>query len=353
LLPAVPWRKPGLPADCAVFWNKLGLAVQSLEVAPHHDSSSFPAPTMFGAEHCGTSAGIGSLLPAVPWRKPGLPADGARSYPRRLGHPAQALELGARHEQSPEPCSAAVSCCWRGRSLGCADPCCSRCSATLGICSGPSLGPWRGHHRGLHWKSCGAGGLRNDTASFLQSEARISLLMRGWRSCCAACCASHSCQLPPHGRCGGKAAGRLGTARMRDHCNMQGKQKLCLHQLTKASSLAVSWQIVHMRCSEGSLEASCGVAWGTWLLLAAGLDVPSPAQSSSDTISHCKQRRRKAHSPPWRCSLQEAAKLWKSGSRELPTLPRGRACAAASTPGPRQASDTEASLRVPAPRAGW
>ena len=122
-----------------------------------------------------------------------------------------------------------------------------------------------------------------------------------------------------------KDAQQIGhTALLRVHSDMQEKQKLCLHQLTEAWSLMVSRQIGHIRSS----DASRGAAWGTWLVLAAGEEVPSSAKSSSNAISRCKQRRYKAHDLPWRLSLQEAAKLWKLSAKELPALPRGCACAA-------------------------
>ena len=102
---------------------------------------------------------------------------------------------------------------------------------------------------------------------------------------------------------------------------------MCLHQLMEVASLMVSRQIGHIRSS----EASSGAAWGTWLVLAAGERVPSSAKSSSNAISHCKQKRYKAHDLPWRRNLQEAAKLWKLSTKELPALPRGCACAATNT----------------------
>ena len=67
---------------------------------------------------------------------------------------------------------------------------------------------------------------------------------------------------------------------------MQGKQNWCLHQLTKALLVMVSWHIVQ----NGSSEAPSGAAWGAWLVLGAGEEVPCSAKSpSSNTISHCKQ----------------------------------------------------------------
>jgi len=106
----------------------------------------------------------------------------------------------------------------------------------------------------------------------------------------------------------------------------------------------VSRQIGHIRSSEGSSEASCAVAWGSWLLLAAGEEVPSPAKSSCDAISHCKQKRHTAHGLPRRRSLREAAKLLLGAVLVLPPAP-------GTVPG--QTSDSGTSVRVPAPRAGW
>lgn len=51
------------------------------------------------------------------------------------------------------------------------------------------------------------------------------------------------------------------------------------------SLVMLSWQIGHIRLS----EASSGVAWGSWLVLAAGEEVPSLGESSSDAISHCTE----------------------------------------------------------------
>lgn len=185
--PAIPWRKPVLLADSGCFsWNKLGLAAGDFELGPHRDPSSFAASTAFGAKGCRTSAGVGSLSPAVPWRKPGLPADVSRSSPRRTGRPVRAVELGPRRGPRPGPCSAAVSCCSRGRSPGRAKPCHGRRGATAGTCFGPSLGPWRGHRCGPCRQTRGAGGLRNATTSFPQSGAEVSLLEHGCWSHCAA-----------------------------------------------------------------------------------------------------------------------------------------------------------------------
>ena len=78
---------------------------------------------------------------------------------------------------------------------------------------------------------------------------------------------------------------------------MQGKQNWCPHQLTEASLATVSWQIVQ----NGSSEAPSGAAWGTWLVLGAGEEVPCSAKSSSsDAISRCKRQREKAHDLPWK-----------------------------------------------------
>ena len=75
---------------------------------------------------------------------------------------------------------------------------------------------------------------------------------------------------------------------------MQGKQKLCLHQLTQASSLMVSQQIGHFELSE---ESGSGMG-GTWLVLAAEVEALVPGNSSSGSILHCKRKRHKAHDLP-------------------------------------------------------
>ena len=126
---------------------------------------------------------------------------------------------------------------------------------------------------------------------------------------------------------------------------MQGKQKRCLHELTQASLLMVSWQIEQL----GSSEASSGAAWGPWLVLAAGEEAPCSAKSSSDAISCCKQKRYKAHGLPWRANLQEAAQMLK---RCLLCL--GAVLVLPPMPGtvPGQTSDTGASPSAPALRAG-
>lgn len=117
------------PRDCCAAPARVG----------HGVSVAFPllvgcAPRPCARQGCGTSAGIGSLLHALLWRDPSLPAASARGSPRRPGQPFWALEPGHRGDQCREPVSAAASCFSRSRSLRRAEPCCGHLRAASGTC---------------------------------------------------------------------------------------------------------------------------------------------------------------------------------------------------------------------------